>query len=302
LIDKKRTEPVQLLNLRYLNIRGNLTEKERHYYTSLEKGYEGEVLFDERIQGFSDSWLFLNDVMLEHQNNYFQMDSLGFFQEDLYLFEVKNYEGDFVVEGDKWKSTLGKDIKNPLHQLQRCETFLRRFLQDQGFTVTIKPYLIFINPSFTLYQAPLNPSLIFPTQLNNFLSGLNRAGGRLGSRQRQISNVLKAAHVDKYPGQTVPSYEYRNLKKGFVCSRCGSWMHVSSKQRGLVCTTCGRSEELDMAVMRSVAEFQLLFPEKKVNTVEIWEWCGNMPSKKTIQRILTRNFQRIGHNKAAYYI
>lgn len=302
MIEKERTESNQLLQLRCLNTRGSLTEKERQYYLNLEKGYEGEVLFDERIKDFSEDWRFLNDVMLENQNNYFQMDSLGFSREELYLFEVKNFEGDFVVDGDKWKSILGKDIKNPLHQLQRCETSLRRFLQDHGFTVQIKPYLIFINPSFTLYQAPLNSSIIFPTQLNSFLSGLNRSGGRVGGKQLQIAKLLAKAHVDKYPGQFVPSYEYSKLKKCIVCTRCGSSMHAHSEHRVMVCHSCEFSEELEKAVMRSVAEFQILFPEKRVKTAGIWEWCGQPCSVKTIQRILLKNFTCIKQARASYYI
>ena len=43
---KPRFEPVKLKILRFLNTRMNLTVKEKQYYLNLEKGFEGEVMFD----------------------------------------------------------------------------------------------------------------------------------------------------------------------------------------------------------------------------------------------------------------
>lgn len=43
---KRRSEPVELMSIRYLNTRMELTEKEKLQYSNLEKGYEGEVKFD----------------------------------------------------------------------------------------------------------------------------------------------------------------------------------------------------------------------------------------------------------------
>ncbi|MGP4081325.1 hypothetical protein ACTWQL_15580 [Pseudalkalibacillus sp. R45] len=43
---KARTESYELLALRSLNTRMQLTEKEKIHYLNLEKGFEGEVHFD----------------------------------------------------------------------------------------------------------------------------------------------------------------------------------------------------------------------------------------------------------------
>ena len=43
---KSRTESHELLIMRSLNTRLELTEKEKFHYLNLEKGYEGEVNFD----------------------------------------------------------------------------------------------------------------------------------------------------------------------------------------------------------------------------------------------------------------
>lgn len=288
--------------MRALNSRMFLSEKDKQYYLGLEKGYEGEVEFDRLVRGSFDGWLFVNDLLLEHNKTFFQIDSLGICGDELYLFDPKNFEGDFVVNGDRWQTTAGKEIKNPLHQLNRCESLLRRFLQERGLPVSIKPYLIFINPTFTLYQAPQNPSFIFPTQLNSFINNLKRIPSNPSSKGTRIAKLLMDAHIEDYPNPFIPSYEYSDLRKGIVCSKCRAFMDASSKQRRMICGECSYREALESAVMRSVAEFQLLFPEKKVSTVEIFEWCGRIWCKKTIQRVLMRNLTCMRHNKATYYI
>lgn len=221
MILKERKESEELRLFKSLYFRECLSEKETQYYHKIQKGYKGEVEFDKSLRVFSDGWLFLNDLLLEHNNAFFQIDSLGISQNDLYLFEIKYYEGDFIVNGDTWQSITGKVIKNPLHQLQKCESSLRRFLQDRSLNFTIKPYLIFNHPTFTLYQAPLNPSIIFPNQLSRFIENLRKIHGSAGSRQQRLAEVLLASHHDKYPNPFIPIYSYDKVKKGIICSAVG---------------------------------------------------------------------------------
>ncbi|WP_408009949.1 nuclease-related domain-containing protein [Pseudalkalibacillus sp. A8] len=56
---------------------------------NLEKGFQGEVRFDERIAPILNGRLVLNDLLLEHHNTQFQIDSLVISLKTNYLFEVK---------------------------------------------------------------------------------------------------------------------------------------------------------------------------------------------------------------------
>jgi hypothetical protein len=61
-----------------------------------------------------------------------------------------------------------------------------------------------------------------------------------------------------------------------------------------VCNECGCKELVASAVMRSVEELTLLFPNRKISTNDIHEWCRVVESKKRISRILGRNFKIVG--------
>ena len=78
-------------------------------------------------------------------------------------------------------------------------------------------------------------------------------------------------------------------------------MERSSVRNKLVCIQCGCVEDIDYAVMRSMEEFQLLFQEQKITSNGVYEWCGEY-IKKTIRRILMKNFNLMNHSKHSYFV
>ncbi len=292
---------MELVILRYLNIRMNLSPKDKQNYLILEKGFEGERKFSEWLKNNTSDCLILNDLLLEKNNTFFQIDSLLISQKTIYQFEVKNYEGDYYVDKDMWYMTSGTEIKNPLHQLKRSESLLRRLLQDLGSTLSVESYLIFINPEFTLYQAPLHLPIIFPSQMNRFMKKLNVNSAKLNGSQTKLAEQLIALHTKESPFTRIPFYDYDQLQKGITCATCNSFL-TTYKERNLICDICGNKENLESAVMRSVREFKLLFPDKKITTPIIFDWFGVIESKKTIRRILSKNFKVMFQGKLSYFV
>nr|WP_245350000.1 nuclease-related domain-containing protein [Cytobacillus eiseniae] len=288
--------------MRYLNRRKILSDKEKKYYLNLEKGFLGEQLFNEWIEeNISIDWLVLHDLLLECNHTIFQIDTLIISPEKIYIFEVKNYEGDFYINTDKWYTISEVEIKNPIHQLNRIETLLRRLIQNLGYNPSIDAKIIFINPDFFLYNAPINAPIIFPTQLNRFASTLNMKPFNIHNQQLKLAEQLVALHLKDSPYKKLPTYSYSQLKKGIPCAVCDSFMSNLTLEM-LVCKQCAYKEHVDISVMRNIMEFKLLFPNRKVTTNIIHEWCTIILSKKTIQRILSRELKQMGHGKYTYYV
>ncbi|WP_231687892.1 nuclease-related domain-containing protein [Bacillus sp. FJAT-27251] len=89
MIIKERKESDELLTMRYLNTRKQLTEKDKSRYVKLEKGYEGEVQFDTLTENLSEERYILNDLLLEANNSHFQIDSTVVSQGTIYLLDLK---------------------------------------------------------------------------------------------------------------------------------------------------------------------------------------------------------------------
>ena len=222
----------------------------------------------------------------------------------IYLLEIKNYTDDFYYDSDRFLKKDGSEISNPLTQLQRTESLLRQLLLNNNFQIPIQSSVIFINPEFTLYQAPLNMPFIFPSQLNRFFQTLNAIPSNLNERHKKIADKLIALRSQEHPLQQYPTYSYQDLQKGIKCAACENLKFSPTNHcRGMevVCLNCGKSEQLESALIRTFREFQILFPKEKNTTKKMYEWCNLEVSQKTIRRILKKHFTKHGTNRWIYY-
>jgi hypothetical protein len=298
---KKRSESKELVVMRYLNTRMELTAGDKYYLANLEKGYTGELKFDVLTEQLSEERYIIDDLLLQVNNSYFQIDKVIISGGLLHLLDVKYHEGDFYLESDKFYSVKsGKEYKNPVLQLKRSETLFRQLLQTLKFNYLIQAFVVFNNPEFTLYQAPMDQPIILPTQINRFLKEINDTPSKLDDNHKILAQKLLSLHHDKNPYTTLPEYDYDRLEKGMHCRACGSFNTVI-KNYDLVCGKCSEQERIDQAILRYIQELKVLFPEIKITTQIIYEWCQEKISKKTITRILKKNYVSTGRTCGTYY-
>jgi hypothetical protein len=299
---KDRSESDELLILRYLNIRMELSEKEKFHYLNLEKGFQGELIFDDILaKDLQEERYIINDLLLEINNSYFQIDNLIISQGVIHLLDVKYFNGDYYIKSDKlYAVATDREYKNPVDQLKRCATLFRQLLQNLKQNYLVESYVIFINPEFTLYQAPLDQPIIFPTQVNRFLKDLNQSSSKLDDGHFKLAKKLLSLHQPKNPYTKLPQYAYEQLQKGVYCYKCNSYL-VSKKNYDLICRTCGGQEKIELAILRSVKEFRLLFPDRKITTQVISDWCRIDFNRKTICRVLKKHFKVFGNTSNTYF-
>jgi DNA-directed RNA polymerase subunit M/transcription elongation factor TFIIS len=301
MILKGRTESDELLVMRSLNTRMDLTEKDKFHYLNLEKGYEGEVKFDQLSECLQEERYVINDLLLEVNKSYFQIDKLIISQGPIHLLDIKNYEGDYYLESEKLFSKKTKwECKNPVDQLKRCGTLFQQLLQNLKLNHLIETSAIFVNPEFTLYQAPTDLPIIFPSQVNRYLSELNKTPSKLNDGHKKLAQTLLSLHQTKNPHTVLPEYNYEKMQNGSFCKKCNSFM-VSINNYDLICGKCGAHERIEQAIVRNVKEFMLLFPERKITTQGIYEWCQLDLNTRTISRVLQKNFTACGRCSSTFY-
>ena len=300
MIMKPREMTAELLMLDALHNRMTLPPQDRKNYVHLQKGYEGEQQFDHLLGGLECDHIQLHDLLLEYSGTVFQIDTLLITKEKIFVYEVKNYQGEFFFEQEKFMKYPHQEIMNPLHQIGRSAPMLTQLLRKLGFNLPIQFHIVFINLEFTLYHADKNPTIILPTQLNQHLRLLHEITTRLSQNHHRLAEKLVELHLEKSPYQKRPEYTYDEIRKGIVCGGCGL-MEVELKGRKYYCAYCNWTEQVSTVITSSIKEFQLLFPEKKVTVSTIGDWCGGTVSLKTISRVLNQNFTRKGKMRWSYY-
>ncbi|WP_423799488.1 nuclease-related domain-containing protein [Neobacillus sp. SAB-20_R2A] len=298
---KSRGVPKELLMLRALNPRMALADTDRRKYYTLEKGYQGELMFDAISEGLKNNCIVLNDLLFKLKGKYFQIDTIIIFQKTIYLIDVKNFEGDYIYKSDPDRFCKNDtEIDDPILQLLKAESKLRQLLEEYRFNLPVESYVVHISPTFTLYNAPQNNHVILSTQLNRFIRKLENIPSNLNGGHERLADLLISLDQGDYPNATKPAYRYEELIKGPYCSNCNSFS-VSVGERKMVCNACGCEEKLESAVLRCVRELRLLFPERKISTNLVFEWCGKKIDKRKIRRILQKHFTTRGKVKYSYY-
>ncbi len=302
MIIKKRTVPLELQLLKSNRARKKVPEKIENQIITLEKGFIGETMFDHRMESLSLDSLTINDLLLETNRAHYQIDSLLISPPKIHIFEVKNFEGDYIVKGEQWKSlSTGKEIKNPLLQLSRSTSLFRQLLQQLGSNLTVEGHLIFINPEFYLYEAPPNLPIVFQPQLNRFIRHLNAQSSKIYDTHYALANKLLSLHIKKSPFSLLPEYSFDELEKGILCGECWNGFMGIGNQYKLVCGKCMKSEDIEAAVIRSVEELRLLFPDLKITTKTVFDWCKVIKDKRTIRKILANKYNFVSLGKYSYY-
>lgn len=300
MIVKPRIVSRELKVFRSLTKRKVLTKSEASYHSHLEKGFEGELLFDKIVENLPDYFLVLNDLVLQCNSSIFQVDSVIISPITTYAFDVKNYEGDFYIEDDKWFSISKAEIKNPLLQLKRCDTLLRQLFQELKHSPTAQTKIVFVNPHFHLYHSPMNNSIIFPLQINRFLNQLTNLQTKVVLKKQQtLVDQLLNRHLNESPFQRLPTYSFDELNKGINCNQCFSFI-TKTVDKTLVCLHCRKKETITSGVLRNILEFRILFPDQLITTNIIFDWC-KIIDKRTIQTILSNHLTRVGQKRASYY-
>jgi len=141
---KPRVESSELQILRSLHTRMNLSDKDKQYLFNLNKGFEGEIMFDSLTEKLLCECYIVNDLLLKVNNTAFQIDSLIITAETIYFFEVKNYEGDYYYEADRFYKKAKSEVSNPLHQLVRSESLYFKVLD---ITFPLNPQLFLSTPN-----------------------------------------------------------------------------------------------------------------------------------------------------------
>lgn len=176
---------------------------------------------------------------------------------------------------------------------------LTQLLRAHRFNLPIDAKIVFIHPEFTLFDAPMNTSMILPTQLPHHLRMLNDLPSRLKSIHKRIADKLLELHIHDSPFKRVPRYSYEELQKGVRCGGCGK-ISLSIIKKYYVCSNCSHKGLTEEAILDSINELLILFPDKKITTSLVGDWCSL--SNTSVRGVLEKNFEKQGSNKGRYFI
>ena len=297
-----REKPKHLEVYEMLDSLWALSKDNQNYLSNLRKGYEGEIYVDSLFNQLNCPHIYLPDRLLKTNRKTFQLDSILITGKGVYLYEIKNYKGEYIFEDHAIKHYVtGKTIFKPSTQLETAETYFKIFLEEYRFNFPVYTNVLFINPEFTLYQMSPRQNIVMPSMMNKHLKELNKIKTPLNASHKRLGQVLNERHITENVYADIPEYTYESLPKGPTCLKCQSFK-MKIVERSTLCEECGFKEKNTCVILRKIKEFKILFPKEKINTQTIFDWGGKIYLKQTIRKVLIKNYQEMGCGRGTYYI
>lgn len=298
---KNREKPYTLIMLEALNKRMRLDTNDRLNYLNTISGYEGECQLDGRTEQLKRC-LVLNDLFLKTNGVSFQIDALVVTRKKLLIYEVKNHEGEYIYKEEHLhKIKTSVNILNPMYRLTRTKLLFEQLLKRNGYAdFQVEAYLVFINPNFTLYECPVQPSILRASDLDRHFEQLPISLEPLTQRHTVLSNRLCELIIPDEIDFNLPKYTYAELKKDIFCLTCGAVV-PSPLGKFTTCQHCLKIVPTIVLICEHIRDYQYLFPNAAVTVSAIYDWCGGKVSKKRIRAVFQSQFEVEGTGRGTHY-
>ncbi len=269
-------------------------------YAIWKQGYIGEKEFSEILnEQKSETWL--HNLQFKNYNQV-QLDFIAVTDEAIIQFEIKNYTGDYYYENGKLFRSTGYVAKDLIHQFEVSDETLKRIVKKYKIDRKVISYIVFINPTFTLYGD-------LRSRINILLySELHKLKNMLGANFKYDENVWICKKLKSLHQPFITSYlyfekvEFSKVIGGLKCISCNKIIEPSeifNVRKYVKCKKCGTISSRYAIVLQSLKELYLLKGEPfSINEAEKWTGVSN----SAIKRILYKKFKRIGNYKNSKYV
>lgn len=279
-------KPVTVKTYEALHKRIYFDQKQKNIYYAFRMGYEGEWEFGQILEEKDIPHALVYDSELENGITT-QLDFVVITSHRIYLLDIKNHSGIYHYEkGDFFKN--GEKSNNPLTQLNRAYDVLDILLRRKNIKLPIEKKVIFINPTFTLYGNEPDFPIILRSQLDDYLAKIKLQASEINDYHHKIAAYIKSCKVNRTHIDTKISYTYESMAKGIWCDNCHS-DKMQDRHKYFSCMNCQQFELKSDIVTKSAREFYLLFPNEKLTSSKLRDWCGNRVSRKLTGKVLTKN-------------
>lgn len=271
--------------LQVLFRRSYLDDENRMKLEKLSFGLSGEQSFDQIIQTYVQTFnlIHVKDLLFKYDNGEkeIQIDNIVISNDTCYIFEVKKYNFNIKIDDrGLFFYEEGKEFTSLNIQIERQKGAIHDLLKDIGYPMTIKHYLVFINPDRTVFGLQRKHSVLTHNTLNHFLENHMR------KNREDYSYFVPLIDSRRLPFSKYDQFydiSLKNLAKGVYCEKCDGRMQRVS-QRIYQCEDCRISIGTLEAIRQLIEDLKFLNPQFKLDSIILSRLSGNEISSATIRR------------------
>lgn len=295
-----RAKTVKLMQLEILNRRTMLSDEDRKDFNKCRMGHVGELQFDSVIEMLACPVVHLKDYRFQLDDSAgrdkkvgngpseVQIDNIIITDDQLYTFEIKNYQYDMEYYADRpWRFAGGREIVNPMNQVDSHRNVLTSLMKDFNMQFNLSANLVFIHPEQTIYNLPNHPNIYTRSNLNKRLKYLLKPNRYDYSR---FVEMLDTRRIFKSAYDSDANVTFEELAGGVFCADCANSSLRRMHRDKFVCDECGDVMTKPEVVQQLIRELHILNSTWQVNSEMIAKYSGNQFSGSTIRRYRLKGY------------
>ncbi|SHE67287.1 Nuclease-related domain-containing protein [Atopostipes suicloacalis DSM 15692] len=292
--------------LRELEKRTALPEDLENERIRLEAGDQGKQKVLSYLQQFgSEHWRILPNLWLDYFEK-FECDLLLLTSVGIYLFEIKNYTGQFEFRKNQCLINGKKVGHNAIAQAQKVSINIKSILNNASISVNIQGAAIFIglHNEVIIHDPVEDIDIVQANQLRKYIWQIvqeerNYQGAPIDSQK--ILQILNAYRTENpFSQDDIPEDIKMHAQKGILCSRCGNFNLDTN--RSYISCSCGMHEPRENAIIRTICEYGVIHHNKELTVAELVKFFDGELSSQTLRKYLNTHFTRIGIGKGTKYL
>lgn len=191
---------------------------------------------------------------------------------------------------------------NPFSQAQKIATDLSEILE----TPTLQGMLAFggeHNP-IHMHDPVSGIEVRMRCELKQFIHQIAQQERNVRFKPFQTAHPLQklAPYEIGIPSKEkdLPGEMKTGVKRGIHCCHCNQF-NLKMSHAYVICP-CGMHEPREEAIVRTICEYIVIYPERELTTQSLTDFFDGAISKSSVFRYLTKHFKQIGVYKSAKFI
>lgn len=270
----------------------------------LEMGHLGEEKLVEYLRMFGHKhWAILRNIWLSDGRT-FECDIILITSACVYIFEVKNYRGQFHYKNAS--STLNgmKLDYDYIQQARKSILKMKKILNKLPIQIPVKGALVFIGEHNQVrIESPvedidiLTLTNLYSTIQEIILEEKRNYSGRVNARQ--ILQHLETYEVSSpFLPEPLSDIAIQELKSGIYCDACGNF-DLQFNRDYTICPSCMK-EPRHESIVRMALEYGALTYDRNFSTVEVERFIHNQASRKLIRKTFEKHMDYVPRSNASY--
>src|SRR5699024_11099742 len=281
------------------------TDEEAYKLRRLITGGAGEKTVADYLNQYGKPhWIGIPNLWMNYFGP-FECDFLLITRYKVYVFEIKNYRGEFVYkEGFVKINDIQKNF-NPIHQTRRNYRNVQEIVSEINPNIQVEGATIFtgINNAVFMESEVSDIKIIPRSYLKWYIDQIikeEQENRRLITNQEAIlAQLIHYEIKNSFLPEAISKEKMATAKRGICCAKCNSY-HVKVNRFNIECR-CGYKEDREIATLRAIYDYAVLNHDKRLTINHLLHFIDHQVSRTYLLNLLNQYFSAVKKSSESYY-